>query len=264
MTEGTPEADACTTHFEGACRALLRIAPWSFARATAQLALIAAAPGTLENPNGYAPLPLVPISTINAAGSTPVQIVSWMYEYAWPPDCVRLRQVKPPFNQPNNQAVNVSNLWPDIVEAPLAMDAMMQMDLASRVPYQLSLDKDAAGNQIRVILTNIEYALIIYTALVDNPNLWDDEFSEAFVFMLASHLVGALIGDKQLDKALYEKSSQMAVVARAVDANEQPVSPNHTPDWIRARGGLYTRPDIGPEPWDAWGVGAWGGIGGDP
>jgi hypothetical protein len=108
--------------------------------------------------------------------------------------------------------------------------------LGNRTPYQISLDADSAGNQIKVILTNIEYALIVYTALVDNPNLWDDEFSEAFVFMLASHLVGALIGDKQMDKALYEKATQAAITARAVDANEQPVSPSHTPDWIRVRG----------------------------
>ncbi len=263
MTEASPEATACTTHFEGACRALLRIAPWSFARTTVQGALIAAAPGTLENPNGTAPLPLVPISAANPASSTPVQIVSWLYEYAWPQDCVRLRQVKEPFNQPN-QGLNVANLWPGVMEAPIFMGALMGMDLSNRVSYQINLDKDATGNQIKVVLTNIEYALIVYTALVDNPNLWDDEFSEAFVFMLASHLVGALVGDKQLDQALYKKASDMAIIARAVDGNEQPVSPNHTPDWIRARSGLYTRPDIGPEPWDAWGMGAWGGIGGDP
>jgi len=53
--------------------------------------------------------------------------------------------------------------------------------------------------------------------------------------MLASHLVGSLVGDKQMDKALYEKAAQAALTARAVDANEQPVSPNHTPDWIRVR-----------------------------
>jgi hypothetical protein len=258
MTEGTPEALACSTHFEGACRAMLRLAPWSFARTVVQAALIAAAPGTLENPNGYAPLPLVPISDANPAGSTPIQIVSWQYEYTWPQDCVRLRQVKEPFDQPNS-GNTVLPFWPGMMEAPLFLGGLTGMDLSNRVPYQISLDKDASGNQIKVILTNIEYALIVYTAFVDNPNLWDDEFSEAFVFMLASHLVGALIGDKQLDTALYKKASDMATVARAVDGNEQPVSPNHTPDWIRARGGLYTRPDIGPEPWDVW-----GGLGGDP
>jgi hypothetical protein len=248
MSEATPEAQACTTHFEGACRALLRIAPWSFARSVVQGAVIAAAPGTPENPNGTAPLPLVPISAANPAGSIPTQIVTWQYEYAWPQDCIRLRQIKPPFNSPN-QGGNVVPIWPGIDMGFPFFGGFGGLDLGSRVPYQIGLDKDAAGNQIKIILSDIEYALLVYTCLVDNPNLWDDEFSEAFVFMLASHLVGALIGDKQLDKALYEKAAQMALTARAVDANEQPVSPNHTPDWIRVRG-FYPIPGMMPYPMD--------------
>jgi hypothetical protein len=117
------------------------------------------------------------------------------------------------------------------------------------MPYQICLDQDSTGNQIKVILSNIENALIIYTTVVDNPNLWDDEFSEAFVFMLASHLVGALVGDKQMDKALWEKANMLAVTARAVDGNEQPVSPQHTPDWIRVRG-FFPQPGEYPYPVD--------------
>ena len=94
MDEASPEADACSLHFEPACRAMLRLAPWSFARATVQAALIASAPGTPENPNGILPFPLVP----NVAGNQAVQIVEWQYEYVWPQDCVRLRQVQYPFD----------------------------------------------------------------------------------------------------------------------------------------------------------------------
>ncbi|MGO9375650.1 MAG: hypothetical protein ACLQBD_26670 [Syntrophobacteraceae bacterium] len=256
MTESTPEAQACTTHFEAVTRATLRLAPWSFARAVLPGALLAAAPGTPENPNGTAPLPLVPISAANPAGSTPNQIVGWQYEYAWPQNCVRLRQVKYPFN--TSQVCGSAPLWPGVVQAPPFLSGFMGTE--NRVPYQICLDADASGNQIKVILTNIEGALIIYTALVDNPNLWDDEFSEAMVFLLASHLVGALIGDKQMDKALYEKAVNAATTARAVDGNEQPVSPSHTPDWIKVRG-YYPVP--GDLPYlmddDMGDSGGWGG-----
>ncbi len=54
MTEQSTEAIACNLHFESACRALLRLAPWSFARYQTNLALIAAAGGTPENPNNDA------------------------------------------------------------------------------------------------------------------------------------------------------------------------------------------------------------------
>src|SRR5208337_3334354 len=101
--------------------------------------------GTPENPNGIAPLPLVPISAANPAGSTPIQIVGWQYEYAWPQDCVRLRQVKQPLNQPNQGLV--APLWPDVNMNSPALSAMLG-DLGQRVNYQLALDADATGTPI--------------------------------------------------------------------------------------------------------------------
>ena len=235
MTENSPEARACLAHFEGACRALLRAAMWSFARKEVSGALLASASGTPENPSGTLPTPLL---------SGPV--VPWAYEYAWPQDCIRLRQIVPPYT--NTGAAGTVPIWPG---ANMASNYPPFDSLGNRVNYQLALDQDTAGNPIRVILSNVEQANVIYTtsAVVSNVNLWDDEFSEAFVFMLAAHLVGALIGDKQMDKELYAKASDMATTARAVDANEQPLSPNHTPDWIRVRGGIGVHPDDGPGPW---------------
>ncbi len=238
MSEASPEARACTLHFEATCRALLRLAPWSFARATVQAALIAAAPGTPQNPSGTAPLPLVPISAANPAGSTPARIVSWLYEYVWPQDCVRLRRVKHPEDMVPGAGGNSVSLWPGICGAPVFFPGIADMSLENQARYQIAMDHDASGNQIKVVLSNIEHALLVYTALVDDPNLWDDEFAEAFVYALASQLVGSLIGDKQMDKELWNKAQMLATTARAVDANEQPISPNPAPDWIRARGGM--------------------------
>lgn len=216
MSEATPEARACSIHFEAACRAMLRLAPWSFARTQVNGALLAAASGTPENPDGTGPAPPLPYN----------------YEYAWPQDCVRLRRVLPPYNAPGTALsqglVNMPGFTAALFNIPQSPDR--------RPSYRIATDRDASGNRIKVILSNLENAIVVYTALVDNPNLWDDEFSEAFVFLLASHLVGALIGDKQMDRALFEKAQMLAVTARAVDANEQPLSPNHTPDWIRVRG----------------------------
>ena len=149
---------------------------------------------------------------------------------------MRLRQVKYPFSQPQSSA-NVVPLWPGVMSATAAYSNTAGLYLENSVPYQITLDQDASGNRIKVVLSNIENALLVYTAMVDDPNLWDDEFAEAFIYALGSQLVGSLIGDKQMDKELFEKAQMLATTARAVDANEQPLSPNHTPDWIRARGG---------------------------
>ncbi len=244
MTEATPEARACSIHFEAACRALLRLAPWSFARYQVNGALVAAAAGTPENSDGTGPLPLDR---------------NFSYEYAWPQDCVRLRRVLPPPNPPST-GPNQNPVFPWPMPGFTASPFNVPTDLENKAPYQITLDYDGSGNQIKAILSNIEQAVIVYTALVDNPNLWDDEFSEAFVFMLASHLVGALIGDKQMDRALYEKAANAAITARAVDANEQPVSPQHTPDWIRVRG-FYPIPGELPYPIDDDNVGYYAGSG---
>jgi hypothetical protein len=208
---------------------MLRLAPWSFARYQNNLALVAAAGNTPENPNNVPPFPPPP----------------WTYEYAWPQDCVRLRQVKPPYYPPGSTPENTGLvLMPGFYAAPLSFPGM-----ENKPKYQIGLDYDSSGNQIKVIMSNLESAMIIYTALVDNPNLWDDEFSEAMVYALAAHLVGALIGDKQVDKELYAKAVNAATTARAVDANEQPLSPDHTPDWIRVRG-YYPVPGELPYPMD--------------
>src|SRR5208337_3218108 len=126
MIESTPEAQACTIHFEAACRALLRLAPWSFARYQANLALISAAGNTPENPNNTPPYPPVP----------------WTYEYAWPQDCVRLRQVIPPW-VPASAGMTLVNM-PGFYAAP--MNALSWgpafAGMTNSVPYQIGLDYD--------------------------------------------------------------------------------------------------------------------------
>jgi hypothetical protein len=63
LYEGSPEANACSTHFALARDSLLRAFDWNFARMTAQL-------GALQNPPAR-----------------------WAYKYALPVDCVRLRRL---------------------------------------------------------------------------------------------------------------------------------------------------------------------------
>ena len=63
IDEGSPEANACLTHFAMTRDATLRAYDWNFARMTAQLA-------QLQNPPSR-----------------------WAYEYALPVDCVRIRRL---------------------------------------------------------------------------------------------------------------------------------------------------------------------------
>jgi len=172
--------------------------------------MIRAGGGTPENPNGTPPLPLYP----------------WNYEYAWPQDCVRFRRIEVPPAQPG--AANSP--------VPGNVGFSGYGGAGPTPPFAISLDTDAVGNTIKVILTNQQRAIFVYTAHSPVPDMWDADFTEAFVYTLAARLCGPLTGDKNLTKIYLQEAQNAVLQARLVDATESPARPEHMPDWIRARG----------------------------
>lgn len=88
----------------------------------------------------------------------------------------------------------------------------------------------------RVILTNQEYATLCYVKRVEDPNVWDPIFQDAFVNALGGDLCLALSGDKALAKLCYAKANEVIQQARKADGNEGLTINDVTPDWIRTRG----------------------------
>jgi hypothetical protein len=220
LTESSAEAIQCSIHYTAVLNGLLRLHTWSFARKQVSGAMICAAAGTPENPTGTPPLPLYP----------------WNYEYAWPQDCVRFRRIEMP--PPTQSATGTNLVWTGNYP-PLnnGYPGMPDGGGAHRTPpFAISTDQDSAGNTIKVILTNQDQAIFVYTAAVSDPNMWDAEFTEAFVYILAARLCGPLTGDKNLTKIYLQEAQNAILQARLVDATESPAKPEHTPDWIRARG----------------------------
>ncbi len=200
LSENSAEAAQCSIHYYPARDSLLRMHNWSFARRQVVLGLIAAAANTAENPSGNPPLPLLP----------------WDYEYALPPDCLRVRRLLPPF----------------AAGSPLAGPALPQRQF----PYTISADLDTGGNTIKVLLTNLSKAALVYTARITTVDVCDAEFQDALVMSLASRLVGPLTGDKQLAQEFGAKAQAAIQTAAGIDGSEEPARQNHMPDWIRARG----------------------------
>lgn len=98
----------------------------------------------------------------------------------------------------------------------------------------------------RVINTNQEFAILNYCQYNPDPNLWDDDFQEAFVQILGSGLVRALTGDKVLANAMIQQTNEIIKIARADDANEGLKVNDVLPDFIRVRGIAYTEDYSGP------------------
>lgn len=112
-----------------------------------------------------------------------------------------------------------------------------------------------AGPQ-RIILTNQEFATMVYVQDVTDPNIQDDMFQEAWVRALGAGLVNALTGDKKLANQMVQELNRMIEIARTPDGNEGLTVNDVTPDWIRIRGIDFPEPYAGPYSGMDWG-GMW-------
>ncbi len=236
MNEPSVEAVNCSTYYDFARRGVLRSYAWSFARKQVSAALLAAAQGTPENPNGTVPIPLVPVSLVNPAGSTPTPITTWQYEYAYPQDCLRMRHQEWP--QQQNSTFGSTLVWTGNYP-PLnngSLESSGQSSTARKPAYEISTDLDSLGNTIKVILSNLEFAIFVYTMDATNVDQFDAMFEEAFIWALAAKLVGPLTGDDAKAKLCAENAMAAVMKAKVADANESPTNTDHVPDWIRARG----------------------------
>ena len=107
----------------------------------------------------------------------------------------------------------------------------------------------------RVILTNQEFATLVYVCDVEDPNVYDDMFIEAYVRIVGATIANALSGDKKIIKMAIDEANVMIGQARAIDANEGLTINDVTPDWIRIRGIDFGTQFSGPYTGFDWGGG---------
>lgn len=212
--------------------AVFRAAHWNSARRQGDLTLLKAARGTPENPDGSLPVPPIP----------------WRYEYAYPNDCLKMRFVIPQPDLPAGSAPVMTNVG--INYQPLVSTAL---------PFVPAIDTDAAGNQIKVILTNACRSQGVYTARIANVDLWDVSLQNAVIGALAAWFAGPVTGDDAKKKLAIQIAVGLLTSARISDGNEGITSMDHVPDWMQIRdtgSGLW---GIGLQGggwmagWDAWG-----------
>lgn len=136
----------------------------------------------------------------------------WAYQYALPTNCVR--------------ALYIQSL----------------LDNGEKIPFEVSLKADGTA---RVINTNQPDATLIYTANVEDPNLFDPMFTEAFVLKLAGMLAPTIAPQRNQEMATRFVNAMRA--ATAVDAGEGEPEPPATTDWLEARLGYAPRSPWGRE-----------------
>jgi hypothetical protein len=103
------------------------------------------------------------------------------------------------------------------------------------LPFVPAVDTDASGNQIRVILTNACRSQAVYTARIDNVDLWDPMLQNAVIGALGAWLCSPVSGSDEKKKLAIAIASGLITQARISDGNEGITTVDHTPDFIRAR-----------------------------
>ncbi len=245
----------------GECfRQLMRAAPWTFARREVPLLLLADASGNTAG-----------------VGSAVPGNGQYVYEYAYPTDCARIRYIPgyplqaPPV--PNGNITPPNSSSPTLVglsTAPLGAGMRPTRFLLTNDPnYNTPAPNSGVQGQSpvgnTVILSNVPNATCVYTFNALYPSLWDHLFLAAMAAYLASEIALPLWSkDPKMGMAL--RTQQIAIAksklleARAMDGNETWSSSDIRVDWMdfRRTGGSWSGWGQSGGDWGCWGNG-WSG-----
>lgn len=157
---------------------LLRQNDWGFAERNINMTLLKSAP-----PGGYFPP--------TAWDPTLYPAVPWLYEYAYPDDCLKVRALKPiPLFIPNFDPQ--PNVW------SIANDNAFTTPPTTR----------------KVILCMVQQAALVYTGQVTDPSQWESDFVEAIAAALARRLAPGLVGMQAAQLIARDEAMSQAVAER--------------------------------------------------
>ncbi len=265
ISDGTPIAETARRNYGQILRQLLRTAHWGFARYQIALTLLGDSTGQTTNVSTNVEQP-------------------WTYAYAWPTDGVAGRWMPlttnaAPQNSSNTPLVTNAGGIPPIPLLParflISSSSFYPINIGVQ-PWdqQPDLQRTEGLGPInrKIILTDQQNALFVYTRLVTVIEEWDDAFREAMVATMAYILTPVAVDDPkermELRKTMLAISKNVIADARVANGNDAgfPQSTDHMPAWITARnGGGY---GYGPSavgagagslglylPWEPWSLG---------
>jgi len=202
FNDPTNAAAQCQLWYDKLRRGLLRSAPWGFARSQAMLTQLGDA-----FPDNTAPFP-------------------FLYKYAYPADCIKLRYIL--FQPPQ-----ITNSVAPAVGLPVGGLPWLKPSRANRF---LIANDPVEG---KVILSNVCNAVAVYTGDIQNVDLFDDLFDLALTSALAMKLCTPITGNVGQKESFRGEVTDALAQARAADGTEALASTDHQPDWIAARGVNY-------------------------
>src|SRR6516162_7497239 len=229
LSDGSNEAVAANTWVDVVRDEVARLAPWNCVMTFNNLTLSCAAPGTPENP-----------TTGAVQWQRGIPLPPWSYEYIYPLDCLRPLWIVPQFQTGFASGIPITTAVTGGAPAywngpPVKFKVSTDLlDPVTGIPSPAP--PVGTGVDTRIILTNQEFALLVYNKQIINPNIMDQNFAAAWAMALAGRIVFQLSGDRNIANMKLQEANAMIMAARSVDGNEGLTINNVTPDWIRIRG----------------------------
>jgi len=202
LTDGSIEAVQCSFFYGPSRKALLRMANWGFARTQILMTQV----GDLY-PDNTSPYPE-------------------LYSYVYPPDCLRIRYIvqQPTTISTSGVAYAGGGSWTAGGSQPRRDNRFI-----------IHTAKSSTGVLQKLVLANIASAIAVYTLDLDNPDFFDDLFTDALVALLSYRLVVPLTGNFSMRSEFARAAKEAVMAAQAADGNEAFASTDHIPDWIATR-----------------------------
>jgi len=145
----------------------------------------------------------------------------WTYAYQYPTDCLLVREIY------DATSVTPGNYG-------LTEQAIFENTRAVSYKPEFEVAADSTLTS-KVILTEKENAVLIYTARVTDTNMFDPLFTRALALRLAADLVTPMKGDPQMKQRLEEQSYRAIMQAEADNANECQKDPDNASTFVSAR-----------------------------
>lgn len=115
----------------------------------------------------------------------------WLFEFTWPADCLRVRQIMP----------NSTGTFPVNDPQPILFT---------------DFNDQRISPPAKAILSNTSPAILIYTAQITDISTWDSNFTEALIAGMARRFVVPLTGSSELLGA--EAGLEAAATGAALEA----------------------------------------------
>ena len=129
--------------------------------------------------------------TAALVSATGTPLLPYSYEYTYPAECLRTRQVRPPGSGPGALA-----------------------DPFDPLPVRWAVAFDSSS---KVILTNQQNAFLVYTTNIVTETFWDPLFLQVVVDRLAVPLSMAAVGRPDFARALLEEATAIAAMSEGRD-----------------------------------------------